>query len=83
VSRLLFGLQRLGKFKTGAAQGPVVVLVLDRDRIAEYQKKKERQIPVVVFERPELVVERARERRGGHGLLPKRPSVYLHRRLVA
>ena len=38
VSRLLFGLQRLGKFKTGATQGPVVVLVLDRDRIADYQK---------------------------------------------
>jgi histidyl-tRNA synthetase len=38
VSRLLFGLQRLGKFETGAAQGPVVVLVLDRDRIADYQQ---------------------------------------------
>jgi histidyl-tRNA synthetase len=38
VSRLLFGLQRLGTFKTGAAQGPVVVLVLDRDRIADYQQ---------------------------------------------
>jgi histidyl-tRNA synthetase len=38
VSRLLFGLQRLGKFKTGATQGPVVVLVLDRDRIADYQQ---------------------------------------------
>ena len=38
VSRLLFGLQRLGKFRTSAAQGPVVVLVLDRDRIADYQK---------------------------------------------
>src|SRR6185295_16763807 len=38
VSRLLFGLQRLGKFKTTATQGPVVVLVLDRDRIADYQK---------------------------------------------
>ncbi|HZP09070.1 histidine--tRNA ligase [Methyloceanibacter sp.] len=38
VSRLLFGLQRLGKFKQSAAQGPVVVLVLDRDRIADYQK---------------------------------------------
>ncbi len=32
VSRLLFGLQRLGKYKDSAAQGPVVVLVLDRDR---------------------------------------------------
>jgi histidyl-tRNA synthetase len=38
VSRLLFGLQRLGKFKTSATQGPVVVLVLDHDRIADYQK---------------------------------------------
>ena len=38
MSRLLFGLQRLGKFKTSATQGPVVVLVLDRDRIADYQK---------------------------------------------
>jgi histidyl-tRNA synthetase len=38
VSRLLFGLQRLGKFKESAAQGPVVVLVLDRARIADYQK---------------------------------------------
>jgi histidyl-tRNA synthetase len=37
VSRLLFGLQRLGKYKDSAAQGPVVVLVLDRDRIADYQ----------------------------------------------
>jgi histidyl-tRNA synthetase len=38
VSRLLFGLQRLSKFKESATQGPVVVLVLDRDRIADYQK---------------------------------------------
>ena len=38
VSRLLFGLQRLGTYKESAAQGPVVVLVLDRDRIADYQK---------------------------------------------
>jgi histidyl-tRNA synthetase len=38
VSRLLFGLQRLGKYQAGATQGPVVVLVLDRDRIADYQK---------------------------------------------
>jgi histidyl-tRNA synthetase len=37
VSRLLFGLQRLGKFKESASQGPVIVLVLDRDRIADYQ----------------------------------------------
>jgi len=39
VSRLLFGLQRLGKYKDSATQGPVVVLVLDRDRIADYQEK--------------------------------------------
>ena len=38
VSRLLFGLQRLGKYKESAAQGPVIVVVLDRDRIADYQK---------------------------------------------
>jgi histidyl-tRNA synthetase len=38
VSRLLFGLQRLGKYKGSATQGPVVVLVLDRERIADYQK---------------------------------------------
>jgi histidyl-tRNA synthetase len=37
VSRLLFGLQRLGKYKDSATQGPVVALVLDRDRIADYQ----------------------------------------------
>ena len=34
---LLFGLQRLGKYRTSATQGPVIVLVLDRDRIADYQ----------------------------------------------
>jgi histidyl-tRNA synthetase len=38
VSRLLFGLQRLGKYKVSVAQGPVVVLVLDRDRVADYHK---------------------------------------------
>ena len=38
VSRLLFGLQRLGKYKDSSTQGPAVVLVLDRDRIADYQK---------------------------------------------
>jgi histidyl-tRNA synthetase len=38
VSRLLFGLQRLGKYRDSASQGPVVVLVLDRDRIADHQK---------------------------------------------
>ena len=37
VSRLLFGLQRLGKVKESATRGPVIVLVLDRDRIADYQ----------------------------------------------
>ncbi len=37
VSRLLFGLQRLGKYQESATRGPVVVLVLDRDRIADYQ----------------------------------------------
>ncbi|MGE3528281.1 MAG: histidine--tRNA ligase [Methyloceanibacter sp.] len=37
VSRLLFGLQRLGKFAESATRGPVIVLVLDRDRIADYQ----------------------------------------------
>jgi histidyl-tRNA synthetase len=38
VSRLLFGLQLLGKFKGDAVQGPVVVLVFDKDRLADYQK---------------------------------------------
>jgi histidyl-tRNA synthetase len=37
VSRLLFGLQRLGKYQKSATQGPVIVLVLDRDRVADYQ----------------------------------------------
>ncbi len=37
VSRLLFGLQRLGKYRDSAVAGPVVVLVLDRDRLADYQ----------------------------------------------
>ena len=37
VSRLLFGLQLLGKYKESVVQGPVVVLVLDRDHIADYQ----------------------------------------------
>ena len=37
VSRLLFGLQRLGKYTDSAVAGPVVVLVLDRDRMADYQ----------------------------------------------
>jgi histidyl-tRNA synthetase len=38
VSRLLFGLQLLGKFKGDAVRGPVVVLVFDKDRLADYQK---------------------------------------------
>ncbi len=38
VSRLLYGLQLLGQDKSSATSGPVVVLVLDRDRIADYQR---------------------------------------------
>jgi histidyl-tRNA synthetase len=38
VSRLLYGLKTLGKIPAETVQGPVVVLVLDRDRIADYQK---------------------------------------------
>ncbi len=38
VSRLLYGLKTLGKTSGEKAQGPVVVLVLDRDRMADYQK---------------------------------------------
>jgi histidyl-tRNA synthetase len=38
VSRLLYGLKTLGKVPAETVQGPVVVLVLDRDRIADYQK---------------------------------------------
>jgi histidyl-tRNA synthetase len=38
VSRLLYGLQLLGQYKESATPGPVVVLVLDRDRIADYQR---------------------------------------------
>jgi histidyl-tRNA synthetase len=38
VSRLLYGLKTLGKLPAESVQGPVVVLVLDRDRIADYQK---------------------------------------------
>ena len=37
VSRLLFGLQLLGKYKGDDAQGPVVVLVFDKDRLGDYQ----------------------------------------------
>src|SRR5262245_6171677 len=38
VSRLLYGLKTLGKVPAETVQGPIVVLVLDRDRIADYQK---------------------------------------------
>ncbi|MHA1517292.1 MAG: histidine--tRNA ligase [Alphaproteobacteria bacterium] len=38
VSRLLFGLQLLGKYKGDDVQGPVVVLVFDKDRMADYQR---------------------------------------------
>jgi histidyl-tRNA synthetase len=37
VSRLLYGLKTLSKIPAETVQGPVVVLVLDRDRIADYQ----------------------------------------------
>lgn len=37
VSRLCAALDHLGRFDAGAAAGPVVVLVMDRDRIADYQ----------------------------------------------
>jgi histidyl-tRNA synthetase len=38
VSRLLFGLKTLGKIGSEATQGPVVILALDKDRMADYQK---------------------------------------------
>ncbi len=38
VSRLLFGLKTLGKLEGDTVRGPVVVLVLDRDRMADYQR---------------------------------------------
>jgi histidyl-tRNA synthetase len=38
VSRLLFGLKTLGKIGAEATQGPVVILVLDKDRMADYQR---------------------------------------------
>jgi histidyl-tRNA synthetase len=38
VSRLLYGLKTLGRIPGETVQGPVVVLVLDRERIADYQK---------------------------------------------
>ncbi|MGH6825688.1 histidine--tRNA ligase [Methyloceanibacter sp.] len=42
VSRLLYGLKTLGKISAEATQGPVVVLVLDRDRMADYQNMAQR-----------------------------------------
>jgi histidyl-tRNA synthetase len=42
VSRLLFGLQCLGKFAESATLGPVIVLVLDRERVADYQAMTQR-----------------------------------------
>jgi histidyl-tRNA synthetase len=38
VSRLLYGLKTLGTLATDDVRGPVVVLVLDRDRIGDYQR---------------------------------------------
>jgi histidyl-tRNA synthetase len=38
VSRLLFGLQLLGKYTGDDVPGPVVVLVFDKDRLGEYQQ---------------------------------------------
>jgi histidyl-tRNA synthetase len=38
VSRLMAALSALGKVKSEASLGPVVVLVLDRDRIGDYQR---------------------------------------------
>jgi histidyl-tRNA synthetase len=38
VSRLLAALQTLGKAGTEAEQGPVVVTVFDKDRVADYQR---------------------------------------------
>jgi len=38
VSRLLFGLKTLGKIGAEATQGPVVILVLDKDRMGDYQR---------------------------------------------
>jgi histidyl-tRNA synthetase len=38
VSRLLAALRHLGKIKSEAEAGPVVVTVFDKDRIADYQK---------------------------------------------
>jgi histidyl-tRNA synthetase len=38
VSRLLYGLKTLGTLSADDVRGPVVVLVLDRDRIGDYQR---------------------------------------------
>jgi histidyl-tRNA synthetase len=38
VSRLLYGLKTLGKLPEETVRGPVVVLVLERERIADYQR---------------------------------------------
>jgi histidyl-tRNA synthetase len=38
VSRLYAALQALGQLKSGAASGPVVILVMDRDRIGDYNR---------------------------------------------
>jgi histidyl-tRNA synthetase len=38
VSRLYAALQSLGQLKTDAAQGPAVILVMDRDRIGDYNR---------------------------------------------
>lgn len=38
VSRLYAALQALGKLETGAASGPVVILAMDRERIADYTR---------------------------------------------
>jgi histidyl-tRNA synthetase len=38
VSRLLYGLKTLGTLPADDVQGPVVVVVLDRDRMADYQR---------------------------------------------
>lgn len=48
VSRLLAALQTLGKAGTEAEQGPVVVTVFDKDRVAEYMKfvKELRDSPI-------------------------------------
>ncbi len=42
VSRLYAALSALGKLDTEAASGPVVILVMDRDRIGDYQKLADR-----------------------------------------